>query len=132
MRFFAGLEKYYYYHRDAHEQAQILKGSRGGDQIHYGANDKESLDVFQKSVVDLDVPCYILLGNTEVSSVARVSKLGQKYKQKLLDLCSDMFTWENITTLGELELVYDPATTVMCALVYEDHWKADLAGVMRA
>ena len=50
----------------------------GGDQIHYGANDKESLDVFQKSVANLDVPYYILLGNTEVSPVARVSKLGRE------------------------------------------------------
>ena len=55
-----------------------------------------------------------------------------KYKQKLLDLCSDMFTWENITTLGELELVYDPTTTVTCALVYQDHWETDLAGIVRA
>jgi type III restriction enzyme len=54
-----------------------------------------------------------------------------KYKQKLLNLCSDIFTWENITALGELELVYDPATTVTCALVYQDHWKTDLAGIMR-
>jgi 3',5'-cyclic AMP phosphodiesterase CpdA len=47
----------------------------GGDQIHYGANDKESLDVFQKWVAHLDVPYYILLGNTEVSPVSGVSRL---------------------------------------------------------
>jgi 3',5'-cyclic AMP phosphodiesterase CpdA len=48
----------------------------GGDQIHYGPNDKESLEVFQKwTVGNLKMPYYILLGNTEVSPVANVSKL---------------------------------------------------------
>lgn len=54
-----------------------------------------------------------------------------RYKQKLLDMCSNMFTWESVTTVGELELVYDPKTTVTCALVYQDHWQADLTGIMR-
>ena len=53
------------------------------------------------------------------------------YKQKLLDMCSNMFTWKSVTTVGELELVYDPKTTVTCALVYQDHWPADLTGIMR-
>ncbi len=61
----------------------------------------------------------------------QLQNLDSKYKQKLLDLCSDMFTWENITTVGELELVYNPATTVTCALVYQEHWQTDLAGIMR-
>lgn len=47
----------------------------GGDQIHYGPNDKESLDVFQKWTAHLNMPYYILLGNTEVSPVNGVSKL---------------------------------------------------------
>jgi 3',5'-cyclic AMP phosphodiesterase CpdA len=50
----------------------------GGDQIHYGANDKESLDVFQKGTAELGMPYYILLGNTEVSPVSGVSKLGRE------------------------------------------------------
>jgi Icc protein len=50
----------------------------GGDQIHYGPNDKESLDVFQKWVSHLDMPYYILLGNTEVSPINGVSKLGRE------------------------------------------------------
>lgn len=49
----------------------------GGDQIHYGPNDKESLDVFQKWASHLDMPYYILLGNTEVSPIRGVSKLGK-------------------------------------------------------
>ncbi len=49
----------------------------GGDQIHYGRNDKESLDVFEKWTAHLNMPLYILLGNTEVSPVAGVSKLGR-------------------------------------------------------
>ena len=49
----------------------------GGDQIHYGPNDKESLDVFQKWTAHLNMPLYVLLGNTEVSPVSGVSKLGK-------------------------------------------------------
>jgi 3',5'-cyclic AMP phosphodiesterase CpdA len=49
----------------------------GGDQIHYGPNDRESLDVFQKWTAHLNMPLYILLGNTEVSPVSGVSKLGR-------------------------------------------------------
>jgi 3',5'-cyclic AMP phosphodiesterase CpdA len=47
----------------------------GGDQIHYGPNDKASLDVFQKWTAHLNMPFYVLLGNTEVSPVKGVSKL---------------------------------------------------------
>ena len=49
----------------------------GGDQIHYGPNDKESLDVFQRWTAQLNMPIYILLGNTEVSPASGVSKLGR-------------------------------------------------------
>lgn len=47
----------------------------GGDQIHYGARDKESLAVFQEWTNNLSMPIYILLGNTEVSPITGVSKL---------------------------------------------------------
>ncbi len=48
----------------------------GGDQIHYGPRDKESLVVFQEwTKTHLSMPIYILLGNTEVSPVSGVSKL---------------------------------------------------------
>ncbi len=50
----------------------------GGDQIHYGANDKESLEVFQGWTAQLDVPYYVLLGDTEVSPNEGVSKLGRE------------------------------------------------------
>lgn len=50
----------------------------GGDQIHYGPNDKASLDVFQQWTAHLNMPYYILLGNTEVSPVSGVSKLGRE------------------------------------------------------
>ena len=49
----------------------------GGDQIHYGPNDKESLVVFQKWTAQLKTPYYILLGNTEVTSISGQSKLGR-------------------------------------------------------
>jgi len=50
----------------------------GGDQIHYGPNDKESLEVFQKWTAHLNMPIYILLGNTEVSPVSGVSTLARE------------------------------------------------------
>ncbi len=50
----------------------------GGDQIHYGPNDKASLGVFQKWTEHLNMPYYILLGNTEVSPVSGMSKLSKE------------------------------------------------------
>lgn len=50
----------------------------GGDQIHYGANDRESLEVFKKWTAHLNMDYYILLGNTEVSPVTGVSRLGRE------------------------------------------------------
>lgn len=47
----------------------------GGDQIHAGPNDEESLRVFQGWLSQINVPVRILLGNTEVSPVSGVSKL---------------------------------------------------------
>lgn len=53
-----------------------------------------------------------------------------KYKKKLLELCSGSFSWENVTRIGELELVYDPQTTVNCAMVYQKDWKSELGGLV--
>lgn len=50
----------------------------GGDQVHYGPRDMESLDVFQKWTAHLNMPYYILLGNTEVSPITGVSRLGRE------------------------------------------------------
>ena len=50
----------------------------GGDQIHYGPNDKASLGVFQKWTEHLNMPYYILLGNTEVSPVSGMSNLSKE------------------------------------------------------
>ncbi|MDH4163527.1 MAG: metallophosphoesterase [Nitrospirota bacterium] len=47
----------------------------GGDQIHAGPHDRESLYVFNEWSKQLAVPYYILLGNMEVSPVAGVSTL---------------------------------------------------------
>ncbi len=49
----------------------------GGDQIHYGPNDKASLAVFHEWIKQIKAPLYILLGNTEVSPVSGVSNLGR-------------------------------------------------------
>ncbi|OGW39619.1 MAG: hypothetical protein A2010_13105 [Nitrospirae bacterium GWD2_57_9] len=49
----------------------------GGDQVHYGPHDKESLNVFQQWTAHLNMPYYILLGNTEVSPITGISKLGR-------------------------------------------------------
>jgi type III restriction enzyme len=53
-----------------------------------------------------------------------------KYKKKLLELCSGSFSWENVTRVGELELVYNPQTSVNCALVYQNDWKSELGGMV--
>jgi 3',5'-cyclic AMP phosphodiesterase CpdA len=47
----------------------------GGDQIHYGPNDKESLDVFRQWTAHLNMPYYVLLGNTEVSPINGTSRV---------------------------------------------------------
>ena len=48
----------------------------GGDQIHYGPRDKESLAVFQEwTTQHLNMPIYMLLGNTEVSPIQGISRL---------------------------------------------------------
>ncbi len=53
-----------------------------------------------------------------------------EYKKKLLNLCSGSFAWENATCIGELELVYNPQTTVNCALVYQKDWRSELGGLV--
>jgi type III restriction enzyme len=55
-----------------------------------------------------------------------------EYKKKLLDLCSGSFVWENVTYVGELELVYNPQTSVNCALVYQKDWQSELGGLVGA
>jgi 3',5'-cyclic AMP phosphodiesterase CpdA len=49
----------------------------GGDQVHAGPHDRDSLSVFQQWTRQLAVPYYILLGNTEVSPVPGRSKLSK-------------------------------------------------------
>lgn len=53
-----------------------------------------------------------------------------EYKKKLLELCSGSFSWENVTRVGELELVYSPQTSVNCALVYQKDWQSELGGIV--
>ena len=53
-----------------------------------------------------------------------------EYKKKLLELCAGTFAWENVTSVGELELVYNPQTTVNCALVYQKNWQSELGGLV--
>lgn len=47
----------------------------GGDQVHAGRNDRDSLYVFAEWSKQLAVPFFILLGNMEVSPVAGASQL---------------------------------------------------------
>jgi Icc protein len=49
----------------------------GGDQVHAGPHDRDSLYVFQEWTKHLDMPYYILLGNSEVSPVSGASKLSR-------------------------------------------------------
>jgi len=50
----------------------------GGDQVHAGPRDRDSLFVFQQWAHQLAVPYYVLLGNTEVSPVPGASKLSRE------------------------------------------------------
>jgi 3',5'-cyclic AMP phosphodiesterase CpdA len=50
----------------------------GGDQVHAGPRDRDSLFVFQQWIHHLDVPYYVLLGNMEVSPIPGVSKLSRE------------------------------------------------------
>lgn len=50
----------------------------GGDQVHAGPRDRDSLFVFQEWARQLDVPYYILLGNSEVSPVPGASRLSKE------------------------------------------------------
>jgi 3',5'-cyclic AMP phosphodiesterase CpdA len=49
----------------------------GGDQVQAGPSDRASLFVFQEWTRQLDLPYYILLGNTEVSPIPGESKLSK-------------------------------------------------------
>lgn len=49
----------------------------GGDQVHPGPRDRESLSVFQQWTHQLDIPYYVLLGNAEVSPIPGASKLSK-------------------------------------------------------
>jgi len=50
----------------------------GGDQVHAGLRDRDSLFVFQQWTHHLDVPYYVLLGNMEVSPIPGASKLSRE------------------------------------------------------
>ncbi|HAR45153.1 MAG: hypothetical protein A2X56_01590 [Nitrospirae bacterium GWC2_57_13] len=50
----------------------------GGDQVHAGPNDRESLTVFHRWTSLLDIPHYMLLGNEEVCPIPGVSRLGKE------------------------------------------------------
>jgi len=50
----------------------------GGDQVQAGPRDRDSLYVFQEWTKHLDMPYYLLLGNSEVSPVPGVSKLSKE------------------------------------------------------
>jgi hypothetical protein len=49
----------------------------GGDQVHAGPRDRDSLFVFQEWTKHLDMPYYVLLGNAEVSPIPGASKLSR-------------------------------------------------------
>lgn len=53
-----------------------------------------------------------------------------QYKQKILEVCSNAFRFENVTKLGDLQLVVDEDTTVNCALIFEGQWETDLSKLL--
>ncbi len=53
-----------------------------------------------------------------------------KYKQRVLDVCTNAFEFENVTKRGDLELVFDQHTTVSCGLIFEGKWETDLSRLL--
>lgn len=53
-----------------------------------------------------------------------------EYKQRLLEICSDIYRFENVIKAGDLELVIDEDTTVECSLIFEQKWKTDLSKLL--
>jgi type III restriction enzyme len=52
--------------------------------------------------------------------------LDTAYKQAVLGLRRDSFAFENVSRVGELELLTDDGTTVECDLVLMSEWKTQL------
>ena len=52
--------------------------------------------------------------------------LDTAYKQAVLGLMRDSFAFENVSRVGELELLTDDGTTVECDLVLMSEWKTQL------
>lgn len=52
--------------------------------------------------------------------------LDTKYKQKLLNLMSKEYRFENVVNAGKLELIVDSGTVVICDIVLESNWKTEL------
>lgn len=53
-----------------------------------------------------------------------------KYKKKVLQVCTDAFRLENVIRKGDLELVIDRDTTVICSLIFESQWDTDLSNLL--
>jgi len=49
-----------------------------------------------------------------------------EYKRELLDLLTSAYAFENVKKAGELELLVNSKTTVVCDLVFGDDWKTQL------
>lgn len=76
----------------------------GGDQIHQGPDDAESLSVFMGWLSQLSVPSRILLGNSEVSPVPGVSRL---------DRDAYLYAWRGKGLApGRSSWVFDPVPRV--------------------
>jgi len=76
----------------------------GGDQIHAGPRDRNSLYVFQEWTKHLDLPYFVLLGNTEVSPIAGISKMTKE---------GYMMMWRGRGVApGRTSWTYDPAPGV--------------------
>ena len=52
------------------------------------------------------------------------------YKQRVLEMCTSAFQFENVTKRGVLELVVAEDVTVSCDLIFEDNWQTDLSRLL--
>lgn len=53
-----------------------------------------------------------------------------QYKQRLMEICSEIFQVEKVVQCGELDLVFDDNRTVSCALIFESQWESSLAKLL--
>ena len=56
----------------------------------------------------------------------QLDNLDTAYKREVLSFLSNNFKWDDVTTVGELELIKNSGETVRCTLILMSEWKKKL------